>query len=294
VGIDLAEVASGVDRAVSFYLRHLQSVAFNLFQASAYNGLGDWRAIQYAWVSTLEEIRMKAIVTGHTKGLGAAIAAELIARGIPVLGLARSRAAAAPPGLLTELEVDLSDGAALAAFVAGGALGDWLADADTTLLVNNAGVVAPVGPLAEQDPLAVLRAVTLNVAAPLALAAAVVRASRGQRRILHVSSGAGRNAYPGWSVYCATKAALDRHAEAVLQDGDAAVRCASLAPGVIDTGMQAEIRATPESRFPMKERFVQLKQEGALAKPEECARKLVDYLLAPRFGRDAVADLRDA
>jgi hypothetical protein len=44
----------------------------------------------------------------------------------------------------------------------------------------------------------------------------------------------------------------------------------------------------------MKERFVQLKQEGALARPEDCARKLVDYLLAPRFGRDAVADLRDA
>jgi benzil reductase ((S)-benzoin forming) len=247
----------------------------------------------------LEEIHMKAIVTGHTKGLGAAIAAELIARGIPVLGLARSRAAGASSALLTEIEVDLSDGAALAAFVAGGALGDWLADADTTLLVNNAGVVGPVGPLLEQDPLAVLRAVTLNVAAPLALAASVVRASRGERRsgaqrILHISSGAGRNAYPGWSVYCATKAALDRHAEAVLQDGDAAVRCCSMAPGVIDTGMQAEIRATPESNFPMRERFVQLKQEGALAKPEECARKLVDYLLADGFGREAVADLRDA
>jgi NAD(P)-dependent dehydrogenase (short-subunit alcohol dehydrogenase family) len=236
---------------------------------------------------------MKAIVTGHTKGLGAAIAAELIERGIPVLGLARSRAAAAASTLLTEIEVDRSDCAAQASIVAGTTLRDWLADAETTLLVNNAGVVAPVGPLAEQDPLAALRAVTLNVAAPLALAASVVQASTGERRILHVSSGAGRNAYPGWSVYCATKAALDRHAEAVLQDGDPSVRCTSLAPGVIDTGMQAEIRATPESRFPMKERFVQLKQEGALARPDECARKLVDYLLANQFGKQPLADLRD-
>ena len=237
---------------------------------------------------------MKAIVTGHTKGLGAAIAAELIERGIPVLGLARSRSAGAASSLLTEIEVDLSDAAAMSAFLAGDTLAGWLRDEGATLLVNNAGVVAPVGPLAGQDPLAVLRAVTLNVAAPLALAAAVVQASSGERRILHVSSGAGRNAYPGWSVYCATKAALDRHAEAVLQDGDPSVRCTSLAPGVIDTGMQAEIRATPESRFPMKERFVQLKQEGALASPEECARKLVDYLLAPRFGSTAVDDLRSA
>jgi NAD(P)-dependent dehydrogenase (short-subunit alcohol dehydrogenase family) len=242
----------------------------------------------------LEEIRMKAIVTGHTRGLGAAIAAELIARGIPVLGLARGRSAGAASSLLTEIEVDLSDSAALAAFVSGATLRDWLADAATTLLVNNAGVVAPVGPLAEQDPLATMRAVTLNVAAPLALAASVVQASAGERRILHVSSGAGRSAYPGWSVYCATKAALDRHAEAVLQDGDPSVRCTSLAPGVIDTGMQAEIRATPESRFPMKERFVQMKQEGALARPEECARKLVTYLLDGEFGRVPVADLRSA
>ena len=236
---------------------------------------------------------MKAIVTGHTKGLGAAIAAELVKRGIPVLGLARSRSGAASP-LLTEREVDLSDCAALAAFLQGDTLGNWLRDEGATLLVNNAGVVSPVGPLAEQDPLAVLRAATLNVAAPLALAASVVRASRGERRILHVSSGAGRNAYPGWSVYCATKAALDRHAEAVLLDGDTSVRCCSLAPGVIDTGMQAEIRATPEANFPMKERFVQMKQEGALASPADCAARLVDFLLAPGFGTQAVADLRDA
>ena len=131
--------------------------------------------------------------------------------------------------------------------------------------------------------------------APLALAAATVQASTGaERRILHVSSGAGRGAYPGWSVYCATKAALDRHAEAVALDGDPSVRACSLAPGVIDTDMQAEIRATPASRFPMKERFVQLKEGGGLTSPEDCARALVDYLLAPRFGSKPVDDLRNA
>lgn len=241
---------------------------------------------------------MKAIVTGHSKGLGAAIAAELLGRGIPVLGLARGHApglAGQFPDLLAELQVDLSDSAALTAWLASSALADYLQGEGAVLLVNNAGVVWPVGPLAAQDPFDAIRAVTLNVAAPLALAAASVRASPdAHRRILHVSSGAGRGAYPGWSVYCATKAALDRHAEAVAQDGDPAVRVCSLAPGVIDTGMQAEIRATPEARFPLKERFVQLKQEGALSSPEECAAKLVDYLLAPEFGDKPVDDLRGA
>ncbi|MDT1878453.1 SDR family NAD(P)-dependent oxidoreductase, partial [Acinetobacter baumannii] len=85
----------------------------------------------------------------------------------------------------------------LQAWLAGAALREFLADASQALLVNNAGVVTPVGPLAAQDPAEVLRAVSLNVGAPLALAAAFVQAApQAERRILHVSSGAARNAYP--------------------------------------------------------------------------------------------------
>jgi benzil reductase ((S)-benzoin forming) len=242
---------------------------------------------------------MKAIVTGHTKGLGAALANDLLARGVPVLGLARTRApelAANYPDLFEEVELDLADGAALAAWLAGGDLPDWVDGSGAILLLNNAGMVSPVGPLGEQDPQEVMRAVALNVAAPLALSSAVVRAApEAQLRILHISSGAGRNPYPGWSVYCATKAALDHHARAVaLDSGQEAhgVRICSLAPGVIDTGMQAEIRATPESNFPLRSRFVELKETGALVDPDQCAEQLVDHLLGSGFGDEVVADLR--
>ena len=232
----------------------------------------------------------KVIVTGHTRGLGAAIAAELQARGLSVLGLARGRSALAG---IEQAEVDMADPAALQAWLAGPALRDFLAGADAAYLVNNAGVVTPVGPLAAQEPAAVLQAVMLNVGAPLALAAAFVQAAPGAtRRILHISSGAGRNAYPGWAVYCATKAALDQHARAVQLDGDARVLAVSLAPGVIDTDMQAAIRATPDANFPLRERFVELKDSGGLTSPEDCARKLADYLLALGFGDQPVDDLR--
>ncbi len=239
---------------------------------------------------------MKAIVTGHTKGLGAALARNLLARGVPVLGLARTRSdelAQSWPELFEEVELDLADGPALIDWLDGSALSDYLDGTGAVLLLNNAGMVSPVGPLEEQDPRAVLRAVTLNVAAPMALAAAVVRASDGgQKRIMHISSGAGRHAYPGWSVYCATKAALDHHARAVLMDAAQDVQICSLAPGVIDTGMQAEIRDTPEDRFPMRQRFVDLKETGTLLDPDECAEQLVDYLLGKSFGDEVVADLR--
>ncbi|MBC7454996.1 MAG: SDR family oxidoreductase [Massilia sp.] len=234
---------------------------------------------------------LKAVLTGHTKGLGAAIAADLLARGIAVLGLARGQASA--PALV-QVEIDLADSAALAAWLAGPALKDWLAGADTVLLINNAGTVQPVGPLATQDALVVARAIAVNVAAPLMLSSAVA-AARGPQaacRIVHVSSGAARNAYPGWSVYCATKAALDQHARAVAIDQNRDLRICSLAPGVIDTGMQAEIRATALARFPLRPRFDALLQEGALAAPEQCAQRLVSYLLGDRFGAVPVEDLR--
>lgn len=237
---------------------------------------------------------IKAIVTGHSRGLGAALAADLLERAIQVLGIARTTGRAAAQDGLTELSLDMADTAALAFWLGGDALRDWLADADTVLLINNAGIVQPVGPLASQDPADVARAVAINVAAPLMLAAAVARAlpAGAACRIVHISSGAGRNAYPGWSIYCATKAALDQHASAASQDDNGSLRIVSLAPGVIDTDMQGEIRAAPIEKFPLRQRFDALKQTGELAAPPRVARQLIDFLMSKDFGRDPVADLR--
>lgn len=238
-----------------------------------------------------------AIVTGHTRGLGAAIAAHLLVREIPVLGIARGENAslAGRHGeLLVQSRLDLADAQALTQWIAGTTLRRFCADAATALLVNNAGVLQPVGPLRSQDPELVSRAVAVNVGAALALSAAFVAATSGahDRRILHISSGAGSNAYAGWSVYCATKAALDHHARAVALDRTPALRIASVAPGVIDTGMQAEIRAASEQDFPDRRRFEVLKREGRLIAPDDAGRNVVEFLLSDAFGRDAVTDLR--
>lgn len=241
---------------------------------------------------------IKAIVTGHTRGLGEAVATTLLERGIAVLGLARrphDDLGRTYPDLLQETVIDLADAGRLGAWLAESALRDWIGGADQLLLVNNAGMLQPIGPLDTQAPEAIASAVMLNVAAPLMLAGALASASRStqDRRIVHISSGAARNAYAGWSIYCATKAALDRHAEAVALDGTPGLWICSLAPGVIDTDMQAQVRATPTSAFPMRARFETLKHSGALAAPADCAERLVTYLLSDAFGREPVADLRD-
>lgn len=161
------------------------------------------------------------------------------------------------------------------------------------VLVNNAGLLQPIGPLQQQDSADVWRAVSVNVGAVLSLSAAFVQATDAceDRRILHISSGAGRKAYAGWSVYCATKAALDHHARAVELDRTPRLKICSLAPGVIDTEMQFEIRATTTDRFPEKDRFVAMKREGALRDPERVGAMTVEFLLSASFGRDVISEL---
>jgi len=238
---------------------------------------------------------MKAILTGHSRGLGAAIGAELLSRDIPVLALARGgnkHLQATFPQLLEQHEIDLSDSAALMDWLSDNVLQRFLGDCRQALLINNAAIVQPVGPMSVQDPATVARAVALNVTAPLMLSAAFAAASSGERRILHISSGAGRHPFPGWSIYCASKAALDHHARVAVLDKESGLRICSLAPGVIDTDMQTEIRATPIEHFPIREHFHALKRNNELSPPTDCARRLVDYLLAEQFGRNPVADLR--
>jgi NAD(P)-dependent dehydrogenase (short-subunit alcohol dehydrogenase family) len=241
---------------------------------------------------------VKAIVTGHSRGLGAAIAEALLARGIPVLGLARAGnpvLAGRFPGLLSEVAIDLADGKLLERWLAGGNLAKFLAGADRALLVNNAGALAPIGLTGTLDANAITHAVALNVATPLILANAfaATRIDGTERRILHISSGAARTPYAGWNIYCATKAALDHHARAVAAEGIAGLRIASVAPGVVDTDMQAEIRAVDNNRFPLRDRFVAMQAQGYLTPPEAAAGKLVDWALGDAFGCEPTADVRE-
>lgn len=239
-----------------------------------------------------------AVITGHSHGLGQAVALALLAQGWRVLGVSRSvwplHEAEAHPAL-TQVALDLSDSAALASWLAGPAWAQALEGAQRVWLVNNAGTVQPMGPVGVQGPQAAAQAVALNVAAPLMLADALVAATPAtvDRRIVHVSSGAARNPYAGWSVYCATKAALDMHARATQLDVVSGLRIESLAPGVVDTGMQAQIRSTGVDKFPHVARFQALHAEGALASSSAVAARLVAHVGSEAFGQNPVRDLRD-
>jgi benzil reductase ((S)-benzoin forming) len=259
-------------------------------------------------------MRTRLVITGHSRGLGAALAAEAQRRGLAVLGVSRGAGglpAVEPNATLdwsapalargAEVRLDLADQSALQTWVQGGMMHAFFRGSEQALLINNAGLVSPIGPVGRLAVADIFNSVSLNVSAALALASAWVEQTQGvvtDRRLVHVSSGAARSPYAGWNVYCATKAALDHHARCVQLEAEQTqaargLRVCSLAPGIIDTDMQSQIRQSDEADFPLRQKFDQLKASGALLAAPDVASRLLDYLLGSQFGQQAVADLRD-
>ncbi|ODA19845.1 short-chain dehydrogenase, partial [Achromobacter xylosoxidans] len=180
-----------------------------------------------------------AILTGASRGIGAAMARGLAKPGTRLITLARredpelAAYARSQDAQLEQLSVDLSDLAAAEA--AARRICDALPrDARRYLLINNAGTVHPVsGTDALIDGPAIAAAFNLNVTAVMLLTArflAAVEDLKADRRVLNISSGAGRNPNAGWGVYCATKAALDMYSRVVKQEqGENGARVVSLA-----------------------------------------------------------------
>ena len=247
------------------------------------------------------------IITGSSRGMGEAMARQLLAHGHQVIGIARGvsstlAAAAADAGApLEQWTHDLNNPLAAAK-----ALQAWLqvqaSDAafSSATLINNAGMVAQPGPVDEASLAELSSAIRVGLEACLLLSSAFLRGTAGlggARRILNISSGLGRRAMAGSAAYCAAKAGMDNLSLAMALDEAAKPRGAaivSLAPGIIDTEMQRQLRAADPARFPDHAVFVNFKTSGLLMSADEAAAKVLRYLARSDFGVKGLADVRDA
>ncbi|WP_144657959.1 SDR family oxidoreductase [Achromobacter dolens] len=244
-----------------------------------------------------------AILTGASRGIGAAMARGLAKPGTRLITLARredpelAAYARSQDAQLEQVSVDLSDLAAAEA--AARRICDTLPrDARRYLLINNAGTVHPVsGTDALIDGPAIAAAFNLNVTAVMLLTArflAAVEDVKADRRVLNISSGAGRNPNAGWGVYCATKAALDMYSRVVKQEqGENGARVVSLAPGIVDTDMQAAIRSSDPKSFPALAKFQDFHATGKLSSPANVASRILAYLDRDDFGATEIDDIRN-
>jgi NAD(P)-dependent dehydrogenase (short-subunit alcohol dehydrogenase family) len=246
-----------------------------------------------------------SIVTGASRGMGLAIAEQLLESGHDLLCISRKTNAALDPiaakhGVHCEQwPHDLAHAA-----VAAARLHTWLrakahAPYESVTLINNAALVPKAAPLGAISAAELQDAIRVDLEAPLLLTSSFLAATEGwaaRRRVLNISSGLGRRPMASQALYCAAKAGLDHLTRCVALEeaskpSDAKV--CSLAPGVIDTDMQARLRASDPSSFPDMGYFTGLKEQGTLTSPHDAARRVIAYLARTDFGSNPIGDVRD-
>lgn len=246
------------------------------------------------------------ILTGASRGMGLAMARQLLRPGNSLLCISRqasaelAQAAQEAEVPLAQWTMDLSDGEA-----ASERLRDWLerqvpGQWQQATLINNAAMMPRITPLAQAHAHELASVLRIGLEAPMQLTAAFLGATASwgaSRRVLNISSGLGRRAMASQSAYCALKAGMDHFTrclaleEALLPQG---AKVCSLAPGVIDTDMQVQLRGADAQAFPDQPRFAELKTRGMLSSPEQAAASVLAYLARADFGAQPVADVRDA
>jgi short-subunit dehydrogenase len=232
------------------------------------------------------------IVTGGSSGIGRALIATCPYPEPHVIDMSRTGGGAAEhveADLSTESGWDVADGV-FARHVRG-------FEGERVVCVLNAGTLDPMGFAGRVDSARYRRNVMLNSAAPQVLGDAFLHAAAATEArcdLVLIGSGAATTAYPGWSSYGAAKAAAAQWVRTVGAEQDATDKPAHvwcIAPGVVATPMQAEIRTMSADRFPRVARFRALHDDGELRDPRSVAKQLW-AVLDEGHPNGAVIDLR--
>ncbi|MEO7390639.1 MAG: SDR family NAD(P)-dependent oxidoreductase [Ramlibacter sp.] len=244
------------------------------------------------------------ILTGASRGMGLAMAEQLLGHGHDLLCISRKHNDALglkASGLQRRCEQWPMD---LARAEAAVRLEAWLASLDASAidsvtLINNAAMVPAIAPLAAMPATAISDGLRVDLEAPMLLTSAFLRGTQAwqaRRKVLNISSGLGRHAMASQALYCAAKAGMDHFTRCVaLEEAGRAngAKVCSLAPGVIDTDMQVQLRSANASQFPDVANFIGMKEKGMLTSPADAAARVLAILARADFGDNPVADVRD-
>jgi benzil reductase ((S)-benzoin forming) len=222
------------------------------------------------------------VITGASRGLGAGMAEALLARGFRLGLCSRGAPTIAPaPGRVVSQRRDVRDPEAMAAFCQ--EVASELGPID--LWINNAGVLEPISFVRDVVPAAFVDHLAINVGGVLNGSQAFVRHIRATGRrlgvLINVTSGAAQKPYQGWGAYCAGKAAVDLLTR-VIDAEEELVRAHAVAPGLIDTAMQATLRSLGPEQFPLVDKFIAIKERGQFNSPAYVADWLVALAFSPR------------
>jgi benzil reductase ((S)-benzoin forming) len=240
-------------------------------------------------------------ITGTSRGIGKALAEHLLEnQSNKVIGISRLRTIEHPN--YKHFYLDLTDVNAITDFKF-----EIHADAKKIYLINNAGSLGFIKPVGKLDAHTIVSNYTLNLIAPSVLTNAFIdcyETTDAEKVILTISSGAGKTPIDGWAVYCASKAGIDMFSRVVDEEQKIKAehpsssihkgfKIFSIAPGVVDTDMQHEIRSSSKEDFSRLENFIEYKTANQLLTPESVSKKYVSLLGNLADIKDVLSALED-
>jgi benzil reductase ((S)-benzoin forming) len=232
---------------------------------------------------------MHLLLTGHTHGLGQALAETALVRGATVYGLARGRLEPAQAGLV-QAQADFARPDTLATTL------DRLvpAAAALDLVILNAGVLGPIAAMADTSLDTLREVMDVNVWANKLILDWLVRRAVPARQVLLMSSGASQSGHFGWGAYAMSKAALNMLARLYAHELPHSHLCA-LAPGLVATAMQDELARHDAATFPSLARLHAARGTADMPPPAVAAARLLDLVPALlRFPSGEYVDVRRA
>lgn len=229
------------------------------------------------------------IITGGSKGLGLSLAEQLSQNEQFVAVIARSKASSSKLAKgLKNFAVDLSETLNFDSLVEEVFSQFDLSQINKAILVNNAGMIEPVANVESLNSQEVFSNVAVNLSAPMSLTSSFLKLStqnKLKRVVVNVSSGVAKSPIIGWAAYSAAKAGLENFSQNLINEfaEDEKTRIINFNPGVIDTGMQKQIRSSRVEDFPDVEKFKSFKEDRVLRSPDVVASALISVLVEEKL-----------
>lgn len=151
------------------------------------------------------------------------------------------------------------------------------------LIINNAGMIQPIGLFEQIDLLQLKENIDLNLVAPLILTRKVfdqIKSTQNTKvNFVNIISGASFKPILGWSAYCTSKAGLAMFSQCFNEELKTYknIQCVAVSPGIIDTPMQEKIRSTQAKNFPDVKKFKQYKKKNQLRSAEAVSESLLTF-----------------
>ncbi|MGM0902684.1 MAG: (S)-benzoin forming benzil reductase [Bacillota bacterium] len=232
-----------------------------------------------------------AIITGSSRGLGAAIAKRMLEENVSVIGVSRSQNEELKD-LSSKNGVDyhfytcnLASSTEISSVFQEISELVFNKQTDQVYLINNAGIIEPIETAGLFDDQAMITNIQVNLTAPIQICNLFLKRAKESNiplSIANVTSGAAERPVHGWSLYCSTKAGLNMFTQTTgleLDNQQSPFKVIGYSPGIMDTEMQSTIRSSSEEAFAELDKFKDFKEKGMLRSTTVVANALVKLVL---------------